>query len=71
MTNVIPIKRPGHYVEGRWFGDKFNQACARARHLSQTFGRPVAVSYLAPEDKGQAAVPYVVTVFDETMRKAQ
>lgn len=35
------MKRPGYYVEGQWFGDRFHQARARAAHLAAEYGRPV------------------------------
>ena len=41
------MKRPGYYVEGRWFGDRFHQARARAAHLAAQYGRPVKVMLLA------------------------
>lgn len=42
-------KRPGYYVEGQWFRDKFHQARARAAHLAEEYGRPVAVTFVAHE----------------------
>lgn len=45
--------RPGYYVEGVYFRDRYHQACARAKYLSgimpDTAG-PVKVMYLAAED---------------------
>jgi hypothetical protein len=35
------MKRPGYYVEGKWFKDRFHQARARAAHLAEQYGRPV------------------------------
>ena len=35
------MKRPGYYVEGEWFGDRFHQARARAAHLAAQYGRPI------------------------------
>lgn len=56
------MKRPGYYVEGKHFADRFHQARARAAHLSKEFGRPIKVMFLAHEDNGHpnTAVPYEV-----------
>jgi hypothetical protein len=35
------MKRPGYYVEGEWFKDRFHQARARAAYLATQYGRPV------------------------------
>lgn len=35
------MKRPGYYVEGRWFRDNIHQARARAAFLAQEYGRGV------------------------------
>lgn len=35
------MKRPGYYVEGEWFKDRFHQARARAAYLAAQYGRPV------------------------------
>ena len=35
--------RPGYYVEGMYFRDKFHQARARAAYLARQYGRSVAV----------------------------
>lgn len=60
---MVP-KRPGYYVEGRFFRDNYHQAVARAKWLSREFGRAIPVMYLAPEDCGHVnnAVPYEVTL---------
>ena len=57
------MKRPGYYVEGTHFRDRFHQARARAAFLAQEYGRPIDITYLAPEDVGHpnTAVPYVVS----------
>lgn len=56
------MKRPGYYVEGKYFADRFHQARARAAYLSQEYGRPIPVMFLAHEDCGHpnTAVPYEV-----------
>lgn len=67
------MKRPGYYVEGTHFGDKFHQARARAAHLSQEYGRDISVMYLAPEDvfHTNTSVPYEVTrVYNQNRRSA-
>jgi hypothetical protein len=63
------MKRPGYYVEGRYFRDLFHQACARAAYLSQEYGRPIPVMFLAHEDNDHpnTAVPYeVLTVHNHS-----
>ena len=58
-------KRPGYYVEGRFFRDNYHQSVARAKFLATEYGRDISVMYLAPEDCGSTAtaVPFdVVTV---------
>jgi hypothetical protein len=60
----MPVaKRPGYYVEGRFFRDNYHQALARANFLAKEYGRTIDVEYLAPEDCGNVnnAVPFVVT----------
>ncbi len=67
------MKRPGYYVEGRHFGERFHQARARAAHLAAEFGRMIDVTYLAAEDVGHpnTAVPYVVsTIYNGTKKVA-
>lgn len=46
QAGVGIVKRPGYYVEGRWYRDHFHQARARAAHLAEEFGRPVRVLHL-------------------------
>jgi hypothetical protein len=41
-------KRPGYYVEGRWFGPNYHQAEARARFLSGQYSRAVSVDERRP-----------------------
>lgn len=40
------MKRPGYYVEGRYYGPLYAQAEGRARHLAATFGRTIKVMFL-------------------------
>lgn len=35
------MKRPGYYVEGRWFRDNIHQARARAAFLAKEYGRGI------------------------------
>lgn len=63
------MKRPGYYVEDRYFADHFHQARARAAYLSKEYGRPIPVMFLAHEDNGHpsTAVPYeVLTVHNHS-----
>lgn len=39
-------KRPGYYVEGRYFQDRLHQARARAAWLSKEYGRGVPVLFV-------------------------
>lgn len=60
-------KRPGYYVEGAFYGDRFHQARARANFLSQEYGRGVQLTRVWHDGKeetvlttfncGQANVP--------------
>jgi hypothetical protein len=43
------MKRPGYYVEGEWFSDRFHQARARAAHLAAQYGRPIDLFRLEHE----------------------
>ena len=64
----MPVaKRPGYYVEGRFFRDNYHQALARANHLAKEYGRAIRVMYLAPEDCGNMnnAVPFAITTVGE------
>lgn len=38
--------KPGYYVEDRHFGFNIGQAKARAKWLSQEYGRPIPVRYV-------------------------
>ena len=67
----MPVaKRPGYYVETRFFKDNYHQALARAKVLANEYGRKVDVMYLAPEDCGSVAnaVPYSVAECCPTVR---
>lgn len=37
------MKRPGYYVEGRYYADRFHQAVARAEWCATEWMRPVDV----------------------------
>lgn len=39
------MKRPGYYVENRYYGVRRAQAIARANYLTKLYGRPVAVQW--------------------------
>lgn len=52
------MKRPGYYVEGRWYADRFHQARARAIHLRNQYSRPVEVRRLNPDGSDE----WVLTV---------
>ena len=55
------MKRPGYYVEGQWFRDKFHQARARAAFLAEEYGRPVAVTFVA---HGSSDAHEVCTIYN-------
>ena len=42
-------KRPGYYVEGRYYGFSIAQALARAAHLTREYGREVLAIYTASD----------------------
>ena len=42
-------KRPGYYVEGEWFKDRFHQARARAAYLAAQYGRPIDLKRIEHE----------------------
>ena len=44
------MKRPGYYVENRYFRDSFHQARARAAFLAQEYGRPIQVLFVGHDD---------------------
>jgi hypothetical protein len=45
------MKRPGYYVEGRWFRDNIHQARARAAFLAQEYGRGIDILKVTNEDE--------------------
>lgn len=60
------VKRPGYYVEGRWYRDHFHQARARAAYLAAQFGRPVDLLRLEHE---APKLELVLTVINKTQPK--
>ncbi len=44
------MKRPGYYVEGRWFRDNVHQARARAAFLAKEYGRGIDILKVTHED---------------------
>lgn len=52
-------KRPGYYVEGRYYRDNFHQARARAAWSAREYGRGVDVMRVDP---GAAEPVLVMTV---------
>jgi hypothetical protein len=61
------MKRPGYYVEGRWFRDHIHQARARAAFLAQEYGRGVDILKVTHEDK---LVHVVLTVHNGKKEQA-
>lgn len=57
------MKRPGYYVEGKHYGDRFHQARARAAHLSSEYGRPVDLLRVEHESE---SFQLVLTVINKT-----
>ncbi len=57
------MKRPGYYVEGRYFRDNFHQARARAAHLSKEYGRAIQILFVAhkPTDDPNVCMDYEVS----------
>ncbi len=53
---AVTRRRPGYYVEGRYFGFNIAQAQARAAFLTQEYGRSVRAVYVA-SDGSSATVP--------------
>jgi hypothetical protein len=47
-------KRPGYYVEGRYYGFNIAQAQARAAHLTKEFGREVGMVYVGLNGKSES-----------------
>lgn len=64
------MKRPGYYVEGEWFKDRFHQARARAAHLAAQYGRPVDLKRLEHESPEDAKPQLVLTVFNKKDARA-
>lgn len=54
------MKRPGYYVEGKFFGSNFHQARARAAFLAREYGRGIDVWREDVDRPGEAAL--VMTV---------
>ena len=52
----MKIRKPGYYVEDRYYGFSIAQAFARAAHLTREFGREVRVRYVS-----SAGVEEIVT----------
>lgn len=61
------MKRPGYYVERKFFGDKFHQALAHAAHLSATYGRGID---LMRRDPDAAEAVLVLTCINHTRMAA-
>lgn len=57
------MKRPGYYVEGRYYRDNFHQARARAAHLAREYGRGIEVLLVGPI-VGACAPHVVCTIFN-------
>jgi hypothetical protein len=56
------MKRPGYYVEGEWFKDRFHQARARAAYLAAQYGRPIDLKRVEHESE---SVQLVLTVINK------
>ena len=59
------MKRPGYYVEGQWFGDKFHQARARAAYLAAEYGRPVDLKRVEHESSSFQLILTVINKKDK------
>lgn len=59
------MKRPGYYVEGKWFGDHFHQARARAAHLAAEYDRPVDLKRVEHESPPDAKPHLILTVINK------
>lgn len=57
--------RPGYYVEGQWFKDRFHQARARAAFLAAEYGRPVDLKRLEHESGTMQLVLTVINKKDK------
>jgi hypothetical protein len=64
------MKRPGYYVEGEWFKDRFYQARARAAHLAAQYGRSIDIKRLEHEAPGDAKPQLILTVINKRERTA-
>lgn len=62
-------KRPGFYVDGKFFGDRFHQARARAAYLAGLYGRGVDIEAV-PVIAGNTALYTVATVYNGKPRRA-
>ena len=43
----MKLRKPGYYVEDRYYGFSIAQAQARAAHLTREYGRDVPVRYVS------------------------
>lgn len=64
------MKRPGYYVEGEWFKDRFHQARARAAHLAAQYGRPVDLVRHEHEASDDAKPQLILTVINKREQAA-
>jgi hypothetical protein len=64
------MKRPGYYVEGEWFKDRFHQARARAAYLAAQYGRPVDLKRVEHESPEDAKPQLVLTVINKQKQVA-
>lgn len=58
------MMRPGYYVEGEWFKDRFHQARARAAYLAAQYGRPIDLKRVEHESPKDAKPQLVLTVIN-------
>ena len=56
-------KRPGYYVERRYFRDAYHQAVARAKFLADEYGRPIDVLFVSHEEMGRPSTSIPSAVF--------
>jgi hypothetical protein len=59
------MMRPGYYVEGEWFKDRFHQARARAAYLAAQYGRPIDLKRVEHESPEDAKPQLVLTVINK------
>jgi dihydroorotase-like cyclic amidohydrolase len=50
-------KRPGYYVEDRYYGFNIAQAQARAAHLTREYGREVHAVYVSSAGTSEPVAP--------------